>query len=390
MTTEIAASSKLMARAEAVAALAKEYGAEAERSGQLAPVVVDALRDAGIFSMVVPAQIGGGQADLATMLGVIETISKGDGAAGWCAMIAATTATAAATLPREGAEEIFGDPRLASGGVVNPPGHARRVEGGYVVTGKWGFGSGSSHSSWMLGGCIVHGAEGPEMVAENIPNFRLMFFPRDEITVLDTWHVSGLRGTGSNDWEVRDLFVPERRSAALRGHSPWVTGTLYQFPMFGLLAVAVAAVALGIGRAAIEELREVAITKTPGGSRRTLAERAAAQSGIAEAEALVRSSRAFLMETIQDIWARLEGGARLSIDDRTLMRLSATTATMNCARAVDICYNLGGATSIYEKSVLQRQFRDIHTLTQHVMVGQPTLEVAGRIFLGQATDTTMF
>lgn len=390
MTTETIASSELMASAESIARLARECAAAGERSGQLAPAVVEAMRDAGIFSMVVPAQIGGGEVDLSMMLRVIEAISRGDGAAGWCAMIAATSATASATLPREGAEEIFGDPRLAAGGVVNPPGRARRVEGGYVVTGKWGFGSGSGHSAWMLGGCIVHGPAGPEMVAENIPNFRLMFFAREEITILDTWHVSGLRATGSDDWEVREVFVPERRSTALRGGSPWASGTLYHFPMFGLLSVAVAAVALGIGRAAIEELREVAVTKTPGGSRRTLAERASAQSGIAEAEALVRSSRAFLMETINDIWTRLEAGDRLSLEDRTAMRLSATTTAMNCARAVDICYNLGGATSIYERSALQRQFRDIHTLTQHVMVGQPTLEVAGRIFLGQATDTSMF
>ncbi len=380
----------LVERATEIGQLARELAPAGETSGQLAPAVVEAFRDAGIFSLLVPKDLGGHKSDLLTMVNVIEIISRGDGAAGWCAMIAATTGTAAAILPREGAAEIFGDPRSAAGGVVNPPGRALRVEGGYLVNGKWGFGSGSGHAAWMLGGCLVHGPDGPEMLAQGVPNLKLMFFPRSDVTIHDTWHVSGLRATGSNDWKVTNVFVPEHRAATPGSRSSWTEGTLYKFPMFGLLALAVASVALGIGRGAIEELRALAVAKTPNGSRRVLAERAAAQSGIAEAEALVRSGRAFLVETIAEIWARIESGAKLTLEDRTLMRLCATTATMNCARAVDICYNLGGATSLYESSALQRQFRDIHAVTQHVMVGQPTLEVAGRIFLGQPTDTSMF
>ena len=380
----------LVAKAEQVAALARERAHEGEVAGQLAPDLVEAMRDAGLFSMLVPRELGGPETDVAAMVKAIEAVSSGDGAAGWCVMISATTGSAACVLPREGAEEIFGDLRSAAGGVVMPPARAVRVEGGYRVSGRWAFGSGGPHASWMLGGAIVHGADGPEMLAENVPHLRMMFFPREAITFHPTWQVSGLRGTGSNDFEVNDLFVPERHATSRAAGAQWADGPIFQMPMFGLLAVGVASVALGIGRAAIEELKTLAVGKTPTGSRRPLAERGAAQSGLAEAEALVRSGRAFMFETLDDVWARLNAGERMNQDDRMLMRLSATTAALNCARAVDICYNLGGATSIYEKSALQRQFRDIHTLTQHVMVGQPTLEVAGRIMLGVPTDTSMF
>ena len=144
----------------------------------------------------------------------------------------------------------------------------------------------------------------------------------------------------------------------------------------------------GRGRAAIDELARLAAAKTPTGSRRLLAERAAAQSGIAEAEALLRSGRGFLLGTIRETWDAVQTGERITTAQKALLRLAATTAALNAAKAVDICYNLGGASSIYESNPLQRHFRDIHTVTQHVMVGQPTLEVAGRIMLGLPTDTS--
>lgn len=377
-------------RARQVAPLAREHAQAGEEAGRLAAPVVEALREAGLFSLLVPREVGGPEVDVATLVRVIEAVSQGDGAAGWCVMISATTGSAAAALPREGAEEIFGDPRSIAGGVVMPPARAERVDGGYRVTGRWAFGSGSPDASWMLGGAFVQGPDGPEVLTEGVPHLRMMFFPREAITIHPTWHVSGLRATGSNDFEVSDVFVPERRATSRRPADLWAKGPLYQVPMFGLLALGVASVALGIGRAAIDELVSFAAAKTPTGSRRPLSERAAAQSGIAEAEALVRSGRAFMLTVINDVWERLCAGGKLTLEDRLALRLSATTAALNCARAVDICYNLGGATSIYEKSPLQRQFRDIHTLTQHVMVGQPTLEVAGRLMFGIATDTSMF
>ncbi len=304
-------------------------------------------------------------------------------------MIGSTTGASAQQLPIEGAREVFGDPNGLVVGAVVPKGRATLVEGGYRLTGTWPFGSGTGHATWITGGAVVHGPDGPEMLAEKVPHVRMMFFPRSEVTIKDTWHVSGLRGTGSNDFEVADIFVPENHSYAMGARGDWADGPTYRFPFFGLLAVGVASVATGIARAAITELTNLAGAKTPSGSRRVLAERAAAQSGRAEAEALLRSGRGFMFDTVRDVWERVEAGERIGTEDKAMIRLAATTATLNSARAVDICYNLGGASSIYSDNLLQRHFRDIHTVTQHVMVGQPTIEVAGRILLGLPTDTSM-
>lgn len=380
----------LLERAEQVRGLASDRASDAEANRQLHGDVVAAIGAAGLFSMLVPRELGGLEVDVLTMVRAIESVSRGDGAAGWCVMIAATTGVTAAQLPRDGAVEMFSDPAIATGGVLMPRGRATKVDGGYRVSGQWSFGSGSGHAKWLLGGSIVFGPDGPEMIADNVPHARMMFFPREDVIIHDTWHVSGLRGTGSNDFEVQDVFVPDRRSCPIGGGSFWTHGPVYSFPLYGLLALGVSAVGLGIAQGAVDAIRELATAKTPTGSRRLLSERAAAQSGIAEAEALVRSSRAYLHATIGESWDRVVAGNRLSLDDRAQLRLAATTVALNSAKAVDICYNLGGASSIYEINPLQRQFRDVHTMTQHVMVGQPTLEVAGRVFLGLPTDTSMF
>lgn len=384
------ASADLLAAARELAELASVHAAYAEANHQLHPELVGALKSAGLFGMLVPRELGGLEVDVATFAGAIEAVARGDGAAGWCLMIAATTGVTAAQLPRQGAEEIFADPFAPTAGVLMPRGRATRAEDGWRVGGAWAFGSGTGHAKWILGGATVYGPDGPELVEGKAPHARMMFFPRDDVTIRDTWRVSGLRGTDSNDFEVADVFVPARRSAPIGGGTFWATGPTYAFPIYGLLALGVAATGLGIARAAIETLRDLATAKRPTGSSRLLSERAAAQSGIAEAEGLVRSASAFMREAVAEAWQRAAAGSNVGLHERAALRLAATTAALHSARAVDLCYNLGGASSIYESNLLQRQFRDVHTMTQHVMVGQPTLEVAGRIMLGIPTDTTMF
>lgn len=377
-----------VARAFELADLVRSAASAGEASGQVDSRVTAAFAAAGFFRMMVPRLLGGGEADALTMVETIDAVSRADGAAGWTVMIGATTGTSSTQLPLEGAREIFGDPNGLVVGVVAPRGRAVRVEGGFRVTGTWPFGSGSGAANWIAGGAVVQGPEGPELITDNVPHARMMFFRRSDVSIEDTWHVSGLRGTGSNDFSVTDVFVPGHHSYAMGAHSDWADSPAFRFPFFGLLATGVAAVATGIGRAAIDELARLAAAKTPTGSRRLLAERAATQSGIAEAEALLRSGRGFLLGTIRETWDAVQTGERITTAQKALLRLAATTAALNAAKAVDICYNLGGASSIYESNPLQRHFRDIHTVTQHVMVGQPTLEVAGRIMLGLPTDTS--
>jgi alkylation response protein AidB-like acyl-CoA dehydrogenase len=372
-----------------VAAIARHFAAITERDRRLAKPVLDALVEAGLMRLLVPRELGGLEADVATMVESIEAVAQGDGAAGWCLMIAATTGVTAAQLPRSGAAEIYADPSVVTGGMLMPRGKAVRSDGGYRVSARWSYGSGSQHCHWMLGGSFVHGPEGPETLDGGAPHMRMFFFPAKDITIHDTWHVSGLRGTGSHDYEVTDVIVPEHHTAPIGGGAIWAPGTLYKFPVYGLLALGVAGVGLGIAHDAINELTELAKAKTPTGSRRPLADRAAAQSGIAEAEALRLSARRLLLDTVRETWDRVDAGSKMTVRDRAMLRLAATNAALACARAVDICYNLGGGSAIYEESRLQRHFRDIHTLTQHVMVGPATLEVVGRVMLDIPTDTSM-
>ena len=241
---------------EAARALAPEISARAadsEAARRLAPELAAKLAAAGLFSICVPARYGGGELSARDVLRVIEAVARADGAAGWCVMIGATTGVLAASLPEPFAREIYAaNPRVVTGGAAAPIGRARAVAGGHQVSGRWSFGSGCQHSDWLVGGTVM----------DTPGEARLMFFARDQVQIHDTWYTGGLRGSGSHDFEVADAFVPEGRSVRL-GSRPLCDGPLYRFPVFGLLALGVCAVALGIARRALDELVELAVEEGP-------------------------------------------------------------------------------------------------------------------------------
>lgn len=360
-----------------LAGIARAHADETESLRRLAPEVVQAFRTAGVFTMCVPRSAGGPELDARTIMSIVEALSRGDGAAGWCAMIAATTSLLSGYIDEAEAKTVFEGGGVI-GGAFAPRGTATPVDGGYLAGGRWPFASGCQHCDWLMGACLIDG-DAP----------RVLIFPAADAEIIDTWNVSGLRGTGSHDIAVRDLFVPTARSVPLAGARPVQQGPLYAFPFFGLLAVVGGAVAIGIARAAIDELVALAGAKTPTGARRTLGERQQIQAHIARAEAAVRSARAFLHEAAADAWALAERSGEIPVEARASLRLAATDATWRCVQAVDMMYTAGGGTSIYETSVLQRCFRDIHAMTQHIMVAPATYELVGRVLLGLETDTSL-
>jgi len=376
--------------ARALAPRIQAAAEETERQRRLAPELVQALAAGGVFRMCVPHTLGGGEVEPAIMVRAIETLACADGAAGWSAMIGATSGVASAYLPDDAAREIYGrDPRGVTGGAFAPLGKATVVEGGYRVTGRWPFASGCEHCAWLMGGSIVLDGGKPRLLPSGTPDNRLMLFPASEVRIIDTWHVAGLRGTGSHDIAVEDRFVPGARSLSLISDPPRARGPLYVFPVFGLLALGIAAVALGIARHAVDELVALAAGKTPSGSRRLLAERAVIQAQVAEGEATLGAARAFLLETVGAAWERAQAAGVIDLRERARLRLAATHATLASARAVDLMYNAGGGTAVYATSPLQRCFRDVHVATQHMLVAPTTLELTGRILLGLETDTAM-
>jgi alkylation response protein AidB-like acyl-CoA dehydrogenase len=255
------------------------------------------------------------------------------------------------------------------------------VDGGFRVTGRWPFASGCQHCQWLVGGGLIpdHGGT---------PALRLFLFPTAEVEVIDTWHVAGLAGTGSHDIAVQDVFVPYELTVAIPG-TPQHGGALYGFPVFGLLAVGVASVALGIARAAIDELVELAGAKRPTMTRRTLAERPLVQLEVARATAGLGGARANLLDAVERAWRAAQDGGQIAVVDRARIRAAACYATEAAVRVVDAMYTAGGGTSIYAGSPLQRHLRDIHVVTQHAMVGPTAYETAGRVLLGLDSDTSL-
>ncbi|MEX2207716.1 MAG: acyl-CoA dehydrogenase family protein [Myxococcota bacterium] len=349
-------------------------GDEIESGRRLPPELARKFAASGLFSICVPKQYGGGELSAADAVRVIEEIARADGAAGWVVMIGATTGMLAASLSDAWAREIYGrNPQVITGGVTAPTGVATPAEGGHRVTGRWSFASGCQHSDWLVGGTRMGAADAPEA--------RLMFFAPEQFRIHDTWHASGLRGTGSHDFEVEDAFVPDGRSVVLGGH-PRVSGALYQFPTLGLLALGVCAVALGIARRALDEFVTLAGGKVPTGSARTLANRPVVQRQVGEAEAALRSARAYVFASIDAAWEIANQGRSLPIEQRAELRLGAANAAWRAAQAVDLVYHAGGGTAVYSSSPLQRCFRDVHVATQHIMVAQPLFEIFGRSVLG--------
>jgi indole-3-acetate monooxygenase len=364
-------------------ALARNVAATTERERALPQALVDELRATGLMRAGVPTALGGLEASPATTLSAAETIARGDASAGWCVSIAATSSLLSAYLPAEGASEIFGDPRMVAAGVWAPRGRAAIVEGGLRVSGRWPFCSGISHSEWLFAGCLLD--DGQAGTAG--PSLRVAAFPTAELEILDTWHTSGLRGTGSHDAVADELFVPDHRVLSLLDTGPRVDAPLYRFPVFGFFALSIAAAALGNARGAIDDLSELAAGKTGEGSSRVLAERPATQSAVGEAEAALRAARALYYEAIDEAWVAAQRVGPVEERLRLGLRLAATHAVRTSAEVARSMYDLGGGTAIYEDSPLQRRFRDAHTATAHFQVNPATWELAGRVLLGLPTKT---
>ncbi len=340
------------------------------------------MAHAGLFRLLVPECYGGGEVHPQAFFDTLVVTARHDGAVGWCQMIGATTGILAASLPEPWARLIYGEnPDCISSGVTAPLGRAEAVPGGYRVSGRWPFASGCQVSDWICGGCIVMANGEPRLDAHGAPASVLALLPASEVTIHDTWHTSGLRGTGSHDIEVKDVLVPEGRWAVLGGRAR-IDTPLYRFPILGLLALGVSAVAVGIAERALEAFCELATAKVPTGSRRTLAQRPGAQHDLARARALVASARAHTREIIDGAWHEAQNRDRLDVDVKASLRLAATHNAWSAAQAVDLLYHAGGGSSIYQHSPLQRCFRDVHVATQHLMVAQPTYEVVGKVMLG--------
>jgi alkylation response protein AidB-like acyl-CoA dehydrogenase len=365
--------------ARELAPLLRERSAEAERNRRLPQDVASRLGAAGLFRLCVPSCYGGAEAPLPELLETLEELAFADSAAAWIAMIGSTTGLLAARLPSGWAEEIYGrNPEVLTVGAVALSGEATPVQGGDVrINGHWNWGSGIHNADWIIGGTVFPTADAPVG--------RMVFFRRSDIEIDDDWYTAGMRGTGSNSFRVRGVRAPQGRWASLDG-PPVVDAPLYRIDIWCLLAVAVAAVPLGIARRALDELVALAVEKVPTGSRRTTAQRGVVQRQVAEAEAALVSSRSWLWQVAADAWQTVVREGELPMAQRAQLRLAATNATWRAATAVDLLYHAGGGPALFESNYLQRALRDVHVITQHLTVSGRTLELLGRYRLGLEID----
>ncbi|MDB5468874.1 MAG: hydrolase [Caulobacter sp.] len=358
---------------------------EIEQARRFPPDLARALSASGLLRMLVPASLGGLESDPATVARAIETVAEGDASSGWCLMIAATTAMMSARLSPDHAAEVFGDPSTLAAGVFAPMGRAADAGDHWRVTGRWKWGSGSQNAGWVAGGAVLMGEGGPQLDADGEPLHRMMLFPAGEVEFIDTWRTSGLCGTGSLDFAVKDLLVPKGRSVALHADPPLAAAAVFRFPAFSMLALGIAAVTLGNARGALADFAAVAKASTSQGSRRTLAERNVVQSEFAQVSGLVGAARARYYQAIETLWRAVQAGGAIPITDRAHLRLACAHAAQACAEATRRVYDLGGGAAVFLDSPLQRRFRDAHVITHHIMVAPSVFELGGRVLLGLPT-----
>lgn len=377
----------LLAAVHRLAPVIRAHADEAERQRHLAPPVVAALAEAGLFRMITPQALGGFEVQPLTFYRVVEAIARLDGSTGWCVFIAGCNPLMGAFLPDSAALDVFGrDPQVAVAGVVLPYGKAVAQSGGYVVNGHWSYGSGAQHCAWLFCMCQVWDGATQRLTAQGEPEVRALFLPTLQSTILDTWDVSGLVGTGSHDVVIEHVFVPEAYTCAFGpGMTPcsiYYQGLLYRYPLYAVFALPISAVSLGIAQGALDTSLALAQAARPGGNPSPLRERTLFHVRLAEAAALVRAARAWLHTVIRQAWDELQEHGQVAFETRADLLLAAANATRSAAAAVDILYTAAGASANYRRSPLQRALRDIHAATQHMGTAPQQFESAGRMLVG--------
>lgn len=376
--------------ARALAPVIRECRDEMERARRLPGALVDAMAAAGVFAAYVPRELGGLEIRPRAFLEMVEAIAREDGSAGWNAAICGVSGVYLSRLDPTEAREVLDGGFHGVAGSFNPAqGRMAGRDGGYVVSGRWGFASGCDGAAWMMAPGMLFEAGEPIRDDGGNVRTRIALLPKERCEIIDTWDVGGMRATGSHDFALADHYVPGEYTFA-PGDPGKYRGPLYRIPILTAFGPGVAGTCLGIARGAITELARLAAEKRPLMSRALLRERPAVQLQMAEAEALVQSARLLLVAAIDGMWAEaLAGHAPPSLDARLRQRLAAWNAARSALRATRLMYEAAGTTAVYSSSPLDRALRDVTVATQHATVSAAAQETVGRVLLGLEPNTPL-
>jgi alkylation response protein AidB-like acyl-CoA dehydrogenase len=378
----------LLDAAHEIAPIVREHSAEAERERRLARPVLDALRETGLLRMNTPRSLGGLETDPVTRALVVEEIGQHDSAAAWTLENPLDWAFVCCRLPDEGAEEIYsGGADILIAGQVGRPLKARSTNGGYRISGRAPFVSNCYDADWILSTVIVD--EDRDESTGGEAEMRMVYFARRDCQIIDTWDVMGMRGTGSNDILVTDVHVPTARTFPMVPDfepGSHYRGPLYRLPVVGAAAGGIPTPMLGVARRALDVVTELARTKTPVASSGLLKERASAQLQLGRAEAILRSGRLLLLDTLSHAWRRCIDDEPHSLEQKADLLLAMAHAMSSAVQAVDLACSIAGTTAFRASSPLERCFRDVQTMRHHVFASEQRYGTFAQVCLGVPPD----
>lgn len=382
------ADDKMLALAAEWTPALRERSVEIDSLRQLPQDLADALAADGFYRTLVPPALGGMGLSPAVVANISEVLAMGNASAAWCTFIGSTSQIMFAALESTQLAEVLENPDVITAGVFAHSGTVTAAPGpdgtdGYIVNGRWAWASGSHNAEWISGGVQIDSGDGPQ------PALGRAFFRPDDIELHDDWYTSGLRGSGSSTFEAHDVWLPASRIAYERTilKSPYAVEPLYRMPLFGLLALPIGAIALGMARACVDEVIDVAKSKVPQGSRRTLGQRPSLHSAVAVADTEVRAARNLLYASIDAAWERAQHGLS-DLELRRDLRTATTHAMQTSLRVTQSMNAAVGGTAVFEASPLQRHLRDAQTASAHFMVAMPVMELAGRTYFDPEADTS--
>jgi len=390
MTSTVEAGGRVIGLAHGMRGLVATEAGEAERIRTLTPALVEAMWSCGLMSAFNPVVAGGVEPSFTEMIETWIEMAWQDGSFGWCGIANLPSSFAAATyLPDEGFAEVFTahDNRVTMGGQFFPNGQGRTVEGGYQLSGSWSFGSGTGHAEYVAAGFFP--MDGGEMrwISEGIPDMQVAVVPREQVSFNDGWHVQGLKGTGSYDYSIDDVFVPEHRTFALFSREPRRgTSPATRMGLMPVTAAGHASWALGVAKSMLDDVQELAATKFRMSDMASLASRPTFQKGLAHHVAAWRAARLLVIDAFTTAEAAVAAGQELTPTLRADMRAAAVYATDVARECAEWAHLAAGTTSIREGTRLERAFRDIYTGTQHAFISEKVAIDSAQIWLGVVDD----